>query len=164
MKLSAWPLFLAAASIALFGASESGGKGLSQEDRKHLLSGKLTVVHSTTDLPPKMKAAFAALVHQPAFEMAEPDEPFQVGDSIMPGRRLPVRRLVFAVFDDSSCFVHYERGGIAHLYYLVAFGLEKGKDPVFRSGARMDAKLENLPALREAVAAGKLHAPVADSW
>ncbi len=111
-----------------------------------------------------MKAAFAALVHQPAFEMAELDEPFQVGDTIMPGRRLLARRLVFAAFDDTVCFVHYERGGIAHLYYVVAFGLEKGKDPVFRSGARMDAKLENLPALREAVAARKLHDPVPDSW
>jgi hypothetical protein len=164
VKHSRWKLFLATASIALLGASESGGKGLSPEDRKHLLSGELTIVHLTSDLPPKVKAAFAGLVHQTAFEMAEPDEPFQVGDTIMPGRRLLVRRLVFAAFDDTFCFVHYERGGIAHLYYVVAFGLEKGKDPVFHSGARMDAKLENLPALRDAVAAGKVHEPVADSW
>ncbi len=164
MKHSSWSLVLAAASIALLGAGDSGGKGLSPEDRKHLLSGKLTTVHSTADLPPKVKATFAALVHQPAFEMAEPEEPFQVGDSIMPGRRLPGRRFIFAAFDDTFCVVHYERGGIAHLYYVVAFGLEKGKDPVFRSGVRMDAKLENLPALREAVAAGKLHDPVNNSW
>ena len=152
------------ASIALLGASESGGKGLSPEDRKHLLSGKMTVVHSTAKLPEKMKAAFATLVKQPAFEMAEPEQPFQVGDAIAPGPSLPVRRLVFAAFDETACFVHYERGGIAHLYYVVAFGLEKGKDPVFRSGTRVDGRFEDLSTLREAVAAGKLHENVGDFW
>ncbi|HYR45355.1 MAG TPA: hypothetical protein VER78_00020 [Thermoanaerobaculia bacterium] len=164
MKHSRWPLFLAAASIALLGASESGGKGLSPEDRKHLLSGKLTVARKTSELPPKMKAAFATLVKQPAFEMAEPEQPFQVGDAIAPGPPLPVRRLVLAAFDETACFVHYERGGVAHLYYVVAFGLEKGKDPVFRSGTRVEGRLEDLSTLREAVAAGKLHENVGDFW
>jgi hypothetical protein len=165
VKHSRWRLLLAVASITLLGASESGGKGLSPEDRKHLLSGKLTVVHSTADLPPKMKASFATFVKQPAFKMAEPEQPFQVGDAIAPpGPPLPVRRLVFGAFDDSSCFVHYERGGVAHLYYVAAFGLEKGKDPVFRSGARVDGRFEDLSTLREAVAAGKLHENVGDFW
>jgi hypothetical protein len=157
-------LVVAAASIVLLGASESGGKGLSPEDRKHLLSGRLTVVRSTAELPPKMKAAFATFVKQPAFKMAEPEQPFQVGDAIAPGPPLPVRRLVFAAFDETACFVHYERGGIAHLYYVVAFGLEKGKDPVFRSGTRVDGRFEDLSTLREAVAAGKLHENVGDFW
>lgn len=163
MKDSPWLLFLAAASIALLGASDARG-GLSPEDRKHLLSGKLTVAQKTSELSPKMKSAFAAFVKQSAFKMAEPEQPFQVGDDIAPGPPLPVRRLVFAAFDDSTCFVHYERGGVAHLYYIVAFGLEKGKDPVFRSGARLDGRFENLATLREAVAAGKLHENVGDFW
>ena len=163
MKHSSWPPFLAAASIALLGASDARG-GLSPEDRKHLLSGKLTVARKTSELPPKMKAAFATLVKQPAFKMAEPEQPFQVGDDIAPGPPLPVRRLVFAAFDETACFVHYERGGVAHLYYVVAFGLEKGKDPVFRSGTRVDGRFEDLSTLREAVAAGKLHENVGDFW
>ncbi len=163
MKHSSWPLLLAAVLIALLGASDARG-GLSPEDRKHLLSGKLTVARKTSELPPKVKAAFATLVKQPAFKMAEPEQPFQVGDDIAPGPPLPVRRLVFAAFDETACFVHYERGGVAHLYYVVAFGLEKGKDPVFRSGTRVDGRFEDLSTLREAVAAGKLHENVGDFW
>jgi len=93
-----------------------------------------------------------------------PDQPFQVGDAIAPGPPLPGRRLIFAAFDDALCVVHYERGGIAHLFEVVAFGLEKGKDPVFRWGMRAPGRLEDLAALREALNAGKLNEPPVESW
>jgi len=164
MKRSHWLVFLAAISITGLGAAERSGKGVPSEDRKRLLSAKMTVVRSTGTLPAKTKEALAALFGQKTLNMAEPDQPFQVGDAIAPGPPLPGRRLIFAAFDDALCVIHYERGGVAHLYEVVAFGLEKGKDPVFRWGMRAPGRLEDLAALREAVNAGKLHEPPAVSW
>ncbi len=164
MSRSRWPFLLALASVAALGLSEPGEHGPSSEDRKRMASGKMTAVKSVAGLPAPVRAALASLMRQDKLVMADPDQPFQAGDAIMPGRELPGRRLVFAAVDDSLAVVHYERGGIAHLYYVAAFGLEKGKDPEFRWGGRVDGKLEDLAALREAVASGKLHDPGAYSW
>lgn len=164
MSRSRWPLFLTLASVAAIALSEPAEKGPSSEDRKRMASGKMTAIKSVAALPAPAKAALASLMRQNKLEMADPDQPFQAGDAIMPGRALPGRRLVFAAVDDSLAVVHYERGGIAHLYYVVAFGLEKGKEPVFHWGARADSRLADLPALREAVGAGKLHDVANDSW
>ncbi len=164
MKTAQSSLLLAFATVAMLGVSEPRDSRPSSEDRKHLASANLTAVKSVAALPAPVKAALAALYHQDKLEMADPDQPFQVGDSIAPGPPLPGRRFVFAACDDELCVIHYERGGISHLYYVVAFGLEKGKDPAFRWGARTDGKLADLPALREALAAGKLHENEVQSW
>src|SRR5215470_4251355 len=164
MKRSYWLLVLAAVAIAGAGAAERGNKTIPAEDRKRLISAKMTVVRSTTAFPPKVKEALAALFGQEKLNIAEPDQPFQVGDAIDPRARLTGRHLIFAAFDDALCVIHYERGGVAHLYEVVAFGLEKGKDPVFRWGMRAPGRLEDLAALREAVNAGKLHEPPVESW
>lgn len=156
--------FLVTASIAVLGLAASADKRMPPEDRKHLLSEKMMTIKSVGAVPVPVKAALAVLLHQTKLVMADPDQPFQAGDAIMPGRTLPGRRLVFAACDDALCVVHYERGGVAHLYFVVALGLEKGKEPAFRWGARVDSKLEDLAALREAVAAGKLHDVANDSW
>ncbi|HMF08207.1 MAG TPA: hypothetical protein VKJ00_03655, partial [Thermoanaerobaculia bacterium] len=110
----------------------------------------------TAEIPEQVRKAFAALVHQPVFEMAEPTQPYQATDEIAPGPPLPGRRLIFAASDEGLCVIHYERGGIAHVYEIMAFTLSKGAPPELAWSALTRGKLEDLEALRRAVAEDKI--------
>lgn len=58
------------------------------------------------DLPP---GALAAL----RYPMAERGAPFQAGDSLVPGSRLPTRRFVSARQAGCTLTIRYQQGGIA---------------------------------------------------
>jgi hypothetical protein len=89
-------------------------------ETKGILDGDFTILTSVERLPIQVKTGFAALLHRATFEMADPDQDFQVGDVITrPG--LARRRLIFAGISDTNCFLHYEMGGRAHSFYLVVF-------------------------------------------
>ena len=53
--------------------------------------------------------------------MAEPGGAFSATDVPVPGA--PGRRLIFAACDADLCLIHYERGGIAHFYEILALSL-----------------------------------------
>ncbi|HLX26466.1 MAG TPA: hypothetical protein VKR05_05690 [Candidatus Cybelea sp.] len=52
------------------------------------------------------------------WQMAEPGGKFSATDVPVPGA--PGRRLIFAACDARLCLIHYERGGIAHFYEILA--------------------------------------------
>jgi hypothetical protein len=77
--------------------------------------------------------------------MAEPGGAFSATDVPVPGA--PGRRLIFAACDPTLCLIHYERGGIAHFYEILALSLSsKGWTAIWN--ARGSKPLANLHALR----------------
>jgi hypothetical protein len=85
-----------------------------------ILDGVFDIVTSVNRLPTPVRSAFAVLARQSSFEMADPDQNFQVTDFIT-RKGLPWRRLIFAGISAGKCFLHYEKGGRGHSYYVVVF-------------------------------------------
>lgn len=52
------------------------------------------------------------------WKMAEPGGAFSATDVPVPNA--PARRLIFAACDPKFCLLHYERGGVAHIYLILA--------------------------------------------
>jgi hypothetical protein len=66
------------------------------------------VVRRVADLPEPVRA----LLNGP---MAEPGQPFEIGDAIAPGSNLPFQRMIWAAkLADGRYVIHYERGGWGH--------------------------------------------------
>jgi hypothetical protein len=71
------------------------------------------------DLPPLVRAAIP-------FEMANPGQPFQVTDGVLPGSRLPFRRMICAEQRNDVYVLHFEHGGIG--YSVQSLTLRPGGD------------------------------------
>jgi len=142
-------------ALGLCGAARASDR-ITPADRKRLSAATLREITKTAEIPLEVRKAFAALVGQPEFHMAEPTQPFQVGDAIAPGPPLPGRRLIFAACDDGLCVIHYERGGVAHVYEVLAFERSHGKPPELSWSAMTQGRLSDLDALRKAAAEDKL--------
>ena len=65
--------------------------------------------------------------------MANPKQRFQATDVVI-DQKLPWRRLVFAGVQDDKWFIHYERDGYAHSYYVAAFKANSHGDALFLWG------------------------------
>ncbi len=89
-------------------------------ERDRILDGDFKPMRSVELVPLQVKAAFAGLTKESGFEMADPGQDFQLTDVIVQGK-LPWRRMILAGISDTTCFLHYERGGRGHTYYLVVF-------------------------------------------
>lgn len=121
----------------------------SQVAATHNLDGDFKILDSVGQLPASVKDAFAALAHQSRFEMADPGHDFQVAD-VITHEGLPWRRLIFAGISDKECFVHYERGGRAHSYYVVVFSTEPSK-ATFMWGRALPKPAANISGLRSEI-------------
>lgn len=127
----------------------------SSTERGHILDGQFKVVSNTEDIPANVKKAFSTMTRQTSFEMANPGQAFQVTDEGT-YRRLPWRRLVFAGVQGDDWFLHYERGGLAHSYYVVAFKADFHGDARFVWGCGVGESAKTLEQLRTMVATCKL--------
>lgn len=109
--------------------------------------GALEQIDRVTSLPQAIQAGSFTVDGTSAagWKMAEPGGAFSATDVPVPGA--PARRLIFAACDSQLCVVHYERGGIAHLYELLALSLQSGR---WRAvwNARGPARISDLAALR----------------
>jgi hypothetical protein len=93
---------------------------LPAEDRRALQnSSRFHEVHSTGDLP----AAIVALCADDG-RLAEPGQKWNATDAIT-DPTLPGKRLIWAAVDGEYYVVHYERGGIAHTFYVLVATLTK---------------------------------------
>ncbi|MBZ5657244.1 MAG: hypothetical protein LAO56_18410, partial [Acidobacteriia bacterium] len=88
------------------------------------------MVSRTEAIPANVKQAFSKITRQTSLAMANPGQAFQVTDEGL-YRKLPWRRLVLAGAQDDKWFLHYERGGLAHSYYVVAFTADSHGDARF---------------------------------
>jgi hypothetical protein len=63
---------------------------------------------------------------------------------------------VFAGVNGDKWFVHYERGGIGHGYYVLLFTVDSHGDAHFVWGGSGSNGAKNLEQLRKMVATGRL--------
>lgn len=79
------------------------------------------------------------------WRIAEPGGPFNPTDVTVPG--MLGRRLIFAACNSKLCLIHYERGGVAHFYEILALSrTPKGWIAIWNAVG--PKPLANLPALR----------------
>ena len=126
--------------------------------REHLRSEQFAPVTTVAALPASVKEGLAQLFGE-TLKMAEPGAPFQATDVLGPDR-LPFRRLIAAGCSADHCLVHYEKGGIAHLYYVTLFR-NAGDDPKrakFEWGGSSGGGLTDVAAVKDALVTGKVAA------
>jgi hypothetical protein len=124
-------------------------------ERERFVDGQFNVVSKTEAIPTNVKQAFSKISRQPSFAMANPGQRFQATDVVL-DRTLPFRRLVFAGVLDDRWFVHYEKGGYAHGYYVVAFKVDPDGDAHFVWGCSGVEGAKTLEQLRRIAAACQL--------
>jgi hypothetical protein len=89
------------------------------------------------------------------WQMAEPGGKFSATDVPVPGA--PGRRLIFAGCNAQLCLIHYERGGIAHFYEILALAsTPAGWKSVWN--VRGSKPIASFDALRTEIKAGALPA------
>jgi hypothetical protein len=156
-------LAAAAAGAAPVTSTNGSPARLSAEERKHALDGSFTLMRRVGELPVTVKRAFSG----DAFEMADPGEKWQSTDVIAPGKRLPTRRLVLAGCSKARCFLHYERGGRGHGFYVVVFAMSEEREAAFlwagASAAARDGAAE-LDTLRARIASGDFRDDLPFFW
>jgi hypothetical protein len=128
---------------------------------EHLLDGQFKLVLKTDSIPTNIKQAFSKITGEAPFAMANPGMKFQVTDVVY-DRSLPRRRLVFAGVQGETWFVHYERGGLAHSYFVVAFNVKAQDDVNFAWGCGIAGAANSIEQLRRMVATCRLSG--ADSY
>ena len=135
----------------------------SPAQKAHVLDGEFLLVKTVDRLPNDLKSAFSQLAGMNGFEMAGPGENFQLGDVIVE-HGLPWRRLLFAGTSNDKYFIHYERGGRGHNYYVVVFAIEPERKVTFLWGAAGFPGAKDLRHLRTMVAAGAYADDRSYSW
>ena len=128
---------------------------ISSAESERLLDGQFKIVWKTDGIPASLKQAFSKITRQRSFAMADPGQKFQVTDVVL-DNALPSRRLVFAGTQGDTWFVHYERGGYAHSYYVIALKLIPHSDAEFQWGCSVPGVAKSLEQLRTLVAACRL--------
>ena len=121
--------------------------------RTHLRGEALAALPTVASLPLSVREALKALFKRPTLDLADPGAPFQQTDLLVTPR-LPARRLIAAGCAADHCVVHYERGGFAHVYYVVVFRMSDA-GAVFEWGGVTGGPLD-LAGAREALTSGKV--------
>lgn len=95
------------------------------------------------------------------WQMAEPGGKFSATDVPVPGG--PGRRLIFAGCSAQLCLIHYERGGIAHFYEILALAsTPQGWKAVWN--VRGSKPIASFDALRAELKSGALPATWSAQW
>jgi hypothetical protein len=93
--------------------------GMSESERQHFLDGDFRIIKDARALPGPVLETFTEQGGSRLL-IANPGKNFIAGDVIYDSS-VPRKRLIFAGIAGEKCFVHYEQGGIAHMYVLVLF-------------------------------------------
>jgi|SRR5579862_8385566 len=116
-----------------------------------------------TALPPAIVAGQFTVdgVSAKGWRMAEPGGKFSATDVPVPGA--PGRRLIFAGCSAQLCLLHYERGGIAHFYEILALAsTAQGWKAVWN--VRGSKPIASFDALRTTLKNGALPATWSAQW
>jgi hypothetical protein len=119
------PLLCLLLVSALYGGLASDAAKLTPEDRQALREAtQFQTIDKTANLP---RGVLQLCTESGA--MAEPGQNWQVTDVISPGPPLAGSRLIWAARSERYCVVHYERGGIAHLFCVLVAKLPRNGGP-----------------------------------
>jgi hypothetical protein len=104
-------------------------------------------------MPQSLKDVFAKVAEHGKFELADPDQEFQVTDVSV--GQLPSRRLILAGSCDGRWFVHYERGGRGLGDDVLVFRVDSNGGLQFEWGGAGLYRAKNIDELRLAISSGK---------
>ena len=122
--------------------------------RAHVRDERLQAVTSVLGMPVGVRAEMQRLFGGPTLDIAEPGARFQVTDVIQYPLQ-PVRRLNLAGCSMDHCLVYYERGGIAHSWYVVLFHWTPAETRV-DAGGLAPMGLQSVDDVRKALLSGAL--------
>ncbi len=108
-------------------------------------------IHGATNLPPVV----FALCTDAAGRLAEPGEKWELGD-VITDAKLPTKRLIWVVTDGEYYVVHYERGGRAHSFHVLAARLKDGESKPSLTWRGVGDHLNDFKAFVRALASNKL--------
>jgi hypothetical protein len=127
-------------------------EGSSPTEQLKFLEGDFRIVKNVRALP---KPVVDALIEEGGsrLTMVNAGQEFEATD-VISNSSLPNRRLIFAGIADNRVFLHYEQGGIAHMFILalVRVNAEGKVEPVWRSYC---GPVTDLQALRTEIRNGK---------
>jgi len=119
-------------------------KELSPEEQLQFLGGNFRIIKNLRELPGPV---LDALMEEGGtrLTMVNPGKRFEASDVIV-DPSLPNRRLIFAGVEDNKVFIHYEQGGIAHMFILALLRLSpEGKiEGLSRDFCGPEADLQTL--------------------
>jgi hypothetical protein len=117
-----------------------------QATREQFLEGDFSIILKVKALPGPVLRAFTEEADSRLL-MVDAGKKFEATDAITDAA-LPSQRLIFAGVSGDRCFVHYEQGGLRHLYVLALFNMTSTgtMKPVWRGYCRTGAT--NLDQLR----------------
>lgn len=126
---------------------------------KPFATAAFSSVTAVAKLPPAMREALKDV------PMADAGQPFNVGCVVDSQHPLPFARLIFAAVSPDLCIVHYEQGGIAHFFKVVAYDLSPagkgegaGKARLLWSANLNREKVNDLAELNKLIESGQLQA------
>lgn len=125
---------------------------LPRATREQFLEGDFSLMLKVQSLPGPVLRAFTEKGGSRLL-MVDPGKKFEATDAITDAA-LPSERLIFAGVSGDRCFVHYEQGGLGHLYVLALFNVTSTDTikPVWRGYCRAGAT--NLAQLRAWLVSG----------
>jgi hypothetical protein len=126
---------------------------LSRALRDLVKDGRFQIVTSVRGLPLGVRDELRTLFGSATLDIAEPGAAFQATDVIVTPN-LPNRRLIAAGCSaDFHCLVHYERGGIAHSWYVMLFQWTPSATR-FEWGGAAPGALATIEEVQKAVVSG----------
>jgi hypothetical protein len=146
VAVSLWP-------AAAFGQTQSAAT-LPAPVAAHLKNEQLGIVTSIRGLPLGVRDELQNLFGTQTLDIAEPGAEWQVTDVIRTPN-LPIRRLVAAGCSMDHCLVYYERGGIAHTWYVALFRWTP-KETRFEWGGTAPGNLGAIDNVKAAVLSGTI--------
>jgi hypothetical protein len=154
MRLSSLPKALALIAVLHAALPCATRAQLSSADRQHILTDNFTIIMRVSAIPEHVLKRLKEMTKSEGVLFAEPGADYQVTDAIL-NTDLPGRRLLFAGVSKEYCFIHYEKGGIAHTYYVILFRISND-GATFEWGARSHHEFNDLGELKKAIAANRL--------
>ena len=146
-----WRASSEAAPASLVG-SQFAEAGPSPAEQLKFLDGDFWIVKNVRALP---RPIVDALIEEGGsrLTMVNPGQEFEATDAISDSS-LPNRRLIFAGTADNRVFLHYEQGGIAHMFILALLRVNAAGnvEPVSRSYC---GPVTDLQALRTEIRNGR---------
>jgi hypothetical protein len=135
--------------------------GLSLSEREKFLAGNFTIIRDTKALPRSILHVYTEQGGTRLL-MADPGKNFEATD-VISDPSVPRKRLIFAGVSNDKCFVHYEQGGLGHMYLLALFKVssKEALEPIWRGYCGPAANIQDLRSL---VRADQCSSSVPPNW
>jgi hypothetical protein len=145
-------------SAVVIGNQAAPSGALSETQRAHVKDDRFQIVTSVRGLPLGVRDGLQTLFGTPDLDIAEPGTEFQVTD-VIGTPKLPIRRMVAAGCSTTNyCLVYYERGGVAHTWYVALFHWTPAATR-FEWGGTAPGGLATIDDVRKAVLSGAIKSP-----